>query len=78
MYVGERAKELVDVEFDFEGRHSHLHLIKVARCSVYGLGDIFQYEIEVNFVFLSTSSVILHPAHIDEDDLYARTRSPLE
>lgn len=50
--VGERAEELVDVEFDFEDGHDRLHLVEVARSAVDGLGDELEHEIQVNLVLL--------------------------
>ena len=50
--VRERAEQLVDVEFHLEDRHDGLHLVEVARGAVDGLGNEFEYEVEVDFVLL--------------------------
>jgi hypothetical protein len=52
MDVGQRSKELVDVQLDLEDRHRSLHLVEVSRSSVDGLWDVLEDEIEVDFIFL--------------------------
>lgn len=50
--VGEGAEELVNVELDLENGHDGLHLVEVARGTVDGLGNEFEYEIQVDLVLL--------------------------
>lgn len=53
MYVRKRSEELVDVQLDFENRHRCFHLVEITRSSVDGLGNEFEDEVEVDFVFLA-------------------------
>lgn len=74
--IGERAEELVDEELHLEDRHDGLHLVKVARRTVYGLRNELQDEIEVNLIFLrATISIVNQGAPNFPTEL--RTRSPL-
>jgi hypothetical protein len=50
--VGERAEELVDVELDFQYWHDRLELIEVPGSTIDGLGDVFEDQVEIDFVFL--------------------------
>lgn len=52
MYVCQGAKELVNVQFDFENRHGGFHFVEVARGAVDGLGHELEHQVEVDFVFL--------------------------
>ena len=52
MDIGQRSEELVNVQFDFEYWHGGLHLVEVTGGSVDGFGDVFEDEVEVNFIFL--------------------------
>ena len=52
VYVGKRAHELVHIELDLEGGHGLLELDVVPAGAVDGLWDVFEYKIEVYFVFL--------------------------
>lgn len=51
--VHERAEELVHVELDLEHWHGLLELSIVPAGTIHGLGDVFEHEIEVHFIFLS-------------------------
>lgn len=57
MNVGQRAKELVHVQLDLERRHGLLQFGVMTARTVDGLGDIFEDEVEVQFVFLQTPKV---------------------
>jgi len=50
--ISEGAEELVDVELDLEDWHGCLHLVEISRSPVNSLGDIFLYEIQVDFILL--------------------------
>jgi len=50
--VRQRAEELVDIKLNFENGHNSFHLVKISGSSVDSLGDIFENEVEVDFVFL--------------------------
>lgn len=56
MNVGKRAKELVDVELDFKDRHGSLHFVEVSGCAVYGLGDVLEYEVQIDLILLGVVS----------------------
>ena len=60
VYVRERTEKLIDVKLDFQYGHYCLHLIKVTWRTVYGFGDEFEDEIEVDFILLK--QVILSAA----------------
>lgn len=59
MDVGQGAEELVDVELDFENGHDGLHLVEVSGSAVDGLGNEFQDQVEVDFIFLYTEWSVL-------------------
>lgn len=52
MNVGEGAKKLVNVKLDLENRHRSLHLAEVTRRAIDGFGHEFEYQVEIDFVFL--------------------------
>jgi len=52
MDIGEGAEQLVDVKLHLKNGHHRLHLVEVPRCTVYSLGNIFKYEIEIDLIFL--------------------------
>lgn len=53
--VGEGTEELVGVQLDLEQGHGSLELVKVPRGAVDGLWDIFEHQVEVDFVLLEKS-----------------------
>lgn len=52
MDVGQRSEELINIELDFEHWHHSLELVEVAGSAVYGFGDIFEDQVQVDFVSL--------------------------
>lgn len=52
MNVHQGAEELVHVQLDLQHGHGLLELCVVATCAVHGFGDVFQYKIEIHFIFL--------------------------
>ncbi len=50
--VCQGAEELIDVELDFEDGHDSLHLVEISGGAVHGFGDVFEDEVQVDFVFL--------------------------
>lgn len=77
MDVGQRSKQLVDVEFDLENGHGSLQFVEVSGCSIDGLGDVFEDEIEVDLIFLFRSV----SANLQDTNMYVKiqlTRSPFE
>lgn len=54
VYVGEGAKELVDVDFDFQDWHRRLHLVEEPRGAINGLRHEFENEVEIDFFLLQT------------------------
>lgn len=53
VYIGERAEELVHVQFDLERWHCCFVSCIVPRCSVNSFGYIFLDKVEEYFVFLN-------------------------
>ncbi len=56
--VGQRAEKLVDVDLDFQDRHRGLHLVEETRGTVNGLWDKFEYQVQVDLVFLDFQSSV--------------------
>jgi hypothetical protein len=52
MDVGEGTEKLIDVELDFKVWHESLELVEVTGSTVDCLGNVFEDQIEVDFVFL--------------------------
>lgn len=52
MNVGKRTEELIHVQFDLEHGHWLLQLRVVATSTIYSFGNVFEHEIEINFVLL--------------------------
>jgi hypothetical protein len=52
MDVGERTKELVHVQFDLEHGHGLLEFGIMATSAIDSFWNVFEDEIEVNFIFL--------------------------
>lgn len=52
VYVGEGAEELVDIELDLECWHCCLHFVEISRGPVDGFGDVFLYEVQIDFILL--------------------------
>ena len=50
--VGEGAKELVDVNFDFQDWHRRLHLVEEPGGAINGLRYEFENKVEIDFLLL--------------------------
>jgi hypothetical protein len=74
-----RTAHLVHVQLDLQHRHRLLQFRVVSRSAVYGLGDKFEHQVEVNFVLLSLSAPS-RPAQSRRDGCSSRqlTFSPFE
>ncbi len=58
--VGEGAQELVHVEFDLKHGHGLLKLGIVTAGAVDGFWDVFEHEVQIDFVFLEQG----RPEHV--------------
>lgn len=76
--VGQGSEELVDVELDFEDRHGGLHLVEIAGGAVHCLRDIFEDEIEIDFILLCTTRGQQLAGRLYVSDGGMHTRSPFE
>lgn len=56
--VGQRAEKLVDIDLDLQDRHRSLHLVEETRGAVNGLWDKFEYQVQVDLVFLDSQSAV--------------------
>lgn len=78
--IRQTTEELVGVEFDLEHRHGGLHLAEVARCTVDGLRDILEDQIEVHFIFLFAiircPSATIDPATQQRRPSHSSTTTP--
>jgi len=52
MDIGQTSEQLIHVQLDLEHGHCLLDLGVVARCTIDRLWDIFEHEIEENFILL--------------------------
>lgn len=50
--IGKGTEKLVHIQFDLEHRHGLFEFGVMATSAVDGLRDIFQHEVQVNFIFL--------------------------
>jgi hypothetical protein len=50
MDVGERPRELVEVEFDIQQGQGNLGLMMLAAYGVHGFGDVFEDKVQVELV----------------------------
>ena len=53
--VGQGSEELIHVQFDVVHRHRLFEFRVVSRGSVNGFGNVFEYEVEVDFVLFGLS-----------------------
>jgi len=56
--IGQRPEELIDVQLNLQNRHCCLQLVEKARCPIDCLGDIFENQVEVNFIFLKAGKTV--------------------
>jgi len=53
--VGQGSEELIHVQFDVVHRHRLFEFRVVSRGSVNGFGNVFEYEVEVDFILFGLS-----------------------